>query len=202
MRKAKPLTKRTVNRKATRKLAERLMDVVDAFGWYGIGGDDDVHTEGAPAAPAIAAAPVPAEPVLTPVPVEPPVDIHIHGQEEPGDEASDEDDYEDDYHEDDEGDSFYANPEDIQIALDNAISSLMKDKVISELEDLDEAPSLSTVLATLFGDEHELTKQAEYFEELINGYEDLASMDDLREAYEVFTGIIHALRPKQTTRRG
>lgn len=90
----------------------------------------------------------------------------------------------------------FTEPEEIQGAIDTAISSLVSEKLIALTED--EAPSLSEVMSALFGEEHELTKRGEYFEELINGYEGEVSVEGLREAQAVLKEIVDGLTALST----
>jgi hypothetical protein len=87
-------------------------------------------------------------------------------------------------------------PADVQGAVDEAISTLMTEGLIEEFTDSEDPPSLSDVFVVLFGEDSELTKQAEYFEELIDGYEDRAHTDDLSEAYNVLRSIMNRIVPK------
>jgi hypothetical protein len=86
--------------------------------------------------------------------------------------------------------SWYYDPWDVQTALDSAISNLIQSNLVPELANAKKAPSFSQVCAVLFGDAHEITKQAGYFEELIKGYEDQISKDDLREAYTTLESLM------------
>jgi hypothetical protein len=167
-------TSRT-KRRAIRRLAEELEDILDAFGWYGISG------------PAPQAAQVREE-----VPgvrrLDDPLKSEGPGLGSAGGDESDDDEYGDDGRSDDDVD-----PWDIQTAIDRAISSLMKDDLISGLSDGKNAPSLSEVFAFLLGEGHDLTKQVEYFEELIAGYEDRVLRDDLKEAHSVLLDVSEEL---------
>jgi hypothetical protein len=193
MKKTKAPAKRVRNKKAIRALAEALDDVLDAFGWYGIAVAEVVPT----------AEPQPPSPVTPSFPssdgsdaIEASFEHSEESEEDHHYENDDENDYEDDYE-----DPSYADPETIQTAVDEAISSLMKEGMLPQFEGAKQAPSLSGVFAVLFGEEHDLTKQVEYFEELINGYEDRASMDDLREAHEVLVEFSKRLDQKENDRR-
>lgn len=131
---------------------------------------------------------------VTPAVAEQPVEPLQH------DAAPVEDDHEpeeeDEYQEEYEEPKYYFDPTDIQGAVDQAISSLIKEELIPEFKTPKKPPTLTEVFTVLFGAENELTKQADYFEELISGYEDRAHVDDLREAYEVLESIIEAMTPR------
>jgi hypothetical protein len=90
---------------------------------------------------------------------------------------------------------FYFNPEDVQIAVDQAISTLINEKLIKEFRNPKEPPSLTAIFAILFGDNSELTQQVDYFEDLISGYNDLAHVDDLTEAHGILESIVDELTP-------
>ena len=189
MRKAEVPAKKIRNKRAIRKLAENLADVLDAFGWYGISSSSETTGEPQPSSndPSGDEA---AKPVTTDGVDPGQIDVESTESEE------------EEYGEDDDGfeDNSYANPEDIQMAVDEAISSLMKDGLIPEFVDATQAPSLSDVFGVLFGEEHELTKRVEYFEELVNGYEDRASVDDLEEACKVLREVLEEISPRKLSR--
>ncbi len=162
--------KKQKNRQTIRKLLEELKDVLDAFGWYGIGGEE-VSAEDAGKKLANGEA----------LPEIEQTDISEGDDEE--DEESDET----------TSASWFYDPWDIQSAVDSAMSNLVKSNLLPELADAKNAPSFSEVCALLFGKEHEVTKQAEYFEDLIKGYEDQISKDDLREAYTTLASLMEKL---------
>jgi len=114
-------------------------------------------------------------------------------EEEGGEEDADEEDYDDDY----DYDPFFVNPEDIQFAVDRLVSELMRQDSIPELKVFSAAPSLAEVFGMLFGEESQVTEQIAYFEELISGYEDRASIEDLREARRTLAAIIETLAPRR-----
>ncbi len=102
-------------------------------------------------------------------------------------------------HEEDEEEEYgpvYFDPADVQGAVDEAISTLIKEKLVPGYKNPKKPPTLGEVFAVLFGSESELAKQAEHFEELISGYEDRAHVDDLREAYNILEGIVDEIAPK------
>jgi hypothetical protein len=172
--------RKALKRRAIRTLTEELAGVLDAFGWYGIGG----------AEVALADRSQPSSPAKTAEYVAP------SGAAKPeGAEAS-----EGEYDEDEEGDEDHGPTDfetwDIQTAVDGAISSLMGEDLIPELKGLKSAPSLAEIFQVLFGEEHEMTKKVEYFEELIAGYEDRITREDLEEAHSVLDGIIGRLEGK------
>jgi hypothetical protein len=187
------IVKKRKNRQAVRKLLEELTEVLDAFGWYGVGGagsspDGKAKESGTGEAPIENLKPSDKGPSIKETP-----DDNSSGQKEiSDDEASGYDSYdeEDDYS---GSDSWYYDPWDVQSALDAAISNLIKTNLVPEFANAKDAPSFSEVCDVLFGSAHELTKQAEYFEELIKGYEERVSKDDLREAYATLESIMEDL---------
>lgn len=157
------------NIKAIKKLSELLPAVLDSFSWYGIG-----TSTAAEAGPEVTKAKLAAE--------------NETETETEEDDQEDEDQY--------GAVEYYFDPADVQGAVDEAISTLMTEGLIEEFTDSEDPPSLSDVFVVLFGEDSELTKQAEYFEELIDGYEDRAHMDDLSEAYNVLRSIMNRIVPK------
>ncbi|MGA2336294.1 MAG: hypothetical protein ABSG08_13045 [Terriglobales bacterium] len=106
-------------------------------------------------------------------------------------------------HAEEEDDEYGAEPEyyfdvtDIQGSLKEAITSIINEELIDEFKDPEEAPTLSDIFAVLFGPGSELAEQAEYFEELISGYEDRAHVDDLKEACNILVSIVDEITPKR-----
>lgn len=168
MKKKKGTIRSIKKRQAVKLLREELAKAIDAFGFYGI-------EEGAGEAQSVAAP-------------------SAEGAEHLEDGGAPDDGNDGDYEEDGTADPTYEDPEEIQVAIDTAISALMN-KGFLEAEG--GAPSLSDVCGALFGRESDLTKQAHYFEELTNGYEGRASTEDLREAYNVLQSMIEELKPKK-----
>lgn len=184
-----PATKKR-NRQAIRKLLGELEDVLDAFGWHDIsGGVSNEH-----------AAVKPEAEEAGQTPVEAPGPGSMHPQDSVQSAASDQEEEEEEYLDGDDSEEPFHDPWDIQSALDQAISNLLKDNLIPEFADAKKAPAFSEVAGVLFGKEHELTKQAEYFEELISGYEDRVSKEDLREAYSVLESMMEELGWKQASK--
>lgn len=160
------------NRQAVRKLLEELSSVLDAFGWYGIGGRRASANDA-------------SEPSLA----------DAEDEESYRDDGGDQDYEEEGYDEE----VWFYDPWDVQSALDEAMSNILKSDLIIELTSVKEAPSFSETAAVLFGESHELTKRAEYFEKLISGYEDRVSKDDLSEAYDVLRTLMEELGWKETS---
>lgn len=101
------------------------------------------------------------------------------------------------YDEDDDLDPSSFDPEEIQYALDGAISVLIDEKIIKVKKK--KAPSLSEVLELVLGSDSSLVGEAGYFEDLINGYEGSVHIDDLREAHRTLSSIIEELKSMQVT---
>lgn len=165
------------NSQAIRKLLEELAGVLDAFGWYGISGGS-----------------IPQEVRELPASTETGPSTENSNLEEETEEEIGDDGYLDDeeYDEVEIGTQYYETW-DIKSAVDEAISNLVKSNLIAELAAAKRAPSFSDVCEILFGKEHELTQRAEYFEDLIKGYEDSISRDDLHEAYSVLETFMETL---------
>ncbi len=163
----KSTRKRKENKKAIEKIAELLGEgVIDSFGWYGI----------------TAAAPRISEIIE-------PTEQPAASDEDVADENdADEEEYEEPI--------YYYDPEDVQGALDEAISQLIEEQLVPQFTSPKKPPTLSDLFAVLFGEQSDLKKQAEYFEELISGYEDRAHIDDLKKAFNVLTDILDTIAPK------
>ena len=184
---------RALRKKAIRRLTEELVDVLDAFGWHGIGGGEiEPADEAQPRLPIASenAAHAAAE-NAAPKEVAKAGNIDAAAAKAEYDEDRDDEDY----GEDDDKDPYDTDPWEVRTAVDEGISSLMKADLIPGLKGKN-APSLSEVFGEVFGEGDEMTKEAEYFEELIAGYEDRVSMDDLKEAYEVLLRIVQKLKRK------
>ena len=156
------------NKKAIERLSELLGDVLESFESYGI--ESSIPEE--PTLPGFAA------PVSPPEPEEPQA-------EELHEEEAEEEGY--DYEEPE----YYFDPADVQGALDEAISTLIKEGLIPKPK---KSLSLTQIIVLLFGPGSELREQAESFEQLISGYEDKAHIDDLKEAFNTLKNIIRTIR--------
>ncbi len=155
------------NRKAIKRLAELLVDVKDSFGWYGIGLSTDEAGE-----------------------VEQPGAAQVEEDDNEEEEEDEEDDEE-------ETPQYYFDPADVQVAVDEAISTLMKEGLLPEFSRAKNAPKLSDIFSVLFGDRSEINGEIRYFEKLIRGYRDEAHIDDLNEAYGTLQSIIEKISPKK-----
>ncbi len=160
--------KRSKNPKAIRRVGELLQNVRDSFGWYGIG------LSSAESADVKEAEPEP----------ENPPDAEVDEEEEDEDEEY-------------VAPQYYFDPTDVQVAVDEAISTLIDEGLIPEFSNPKKPPQLAAVFSVLFGPKTEITEQIEYFEELISGYEDRAHIDDLREAYNILESVVEKISPKQ-----
>jgi hypothetical protein len=153
------------NTKAIRRLGELLRDVLDSFGWYGIG---IAVAEEAPNAARS--------------------DSESQTEEEIHEEEIDE--------EDSEEPQYFFDPTDVQVAVDEAISSLMKEELIEDFSNPKDPPTLTQIVGVLFGEDSETKKKIEYFEELISGYEERAHIDELKEAYGILESFVEKISPK------
>jgi hypothetical protein len=104
---------------------------------------------------------------------------------------------ESEYDEDDDREPSSFDPEDIQYALDGAISVLIDEEIIKVKKS--KAPTLSEVLELVLGPDSSLVGEAGYFEDMINGYEGSVHIDDLREAHRILSSIIDELKSMQVT---
>jgi hypothetical protein len=164
--KMKSVLKRKKNSKAIRRVGELMQDVLDSFGWYGIGSSlAETSSEETAEEPKEA------------------VEAEVGGEE-----ADDEEYVEPEY---------YFDPADVQGAVDEAISTLIKEGLVPEFSNPKNPPELAKIFAVLFGPKSEIREQIEYFEELISGYEDRAHIDDLKEAYGILESVVEKISPKK-----
>jgi hypothetical protein len=111
-----------------------------------------------------------------------------HAKPEKKDETDpDEDDFveEDDY---DDGEEEYFEREEIEVALDAFLSSLLASGVIRKAKS-GKSPSFGRVFAKFFGDEGEVVDLAWEFEEDIEGYMGWIKPDAMRSAEQRFLKI-------------
>lgn len=88
--------------------------------------------------------------------------------ERPAEEES-----EDDYEDEESGGVQTFEREDIEVAIDVFITELKPDA----------HPSLENIFVSIFGDDHEIIKLIQQFEEDIEGYFDVIGYDDMKSAY-------------------
>lgn len=175
--------KRVKPKKIKPEVIERIVellceDVLNEFWWEGIGSEDDVqeHPTGTS-----------KEEVSFPVKATKPAEA---------DESEGVDEEQDDEGDDDQEDveEYYIDVTTIQAALDQALSAIVKEKLLKEFNNPKQPPTLSDLCKVLFGRQSEFVERADYCEDLISGYEDRAHKDDLREAYNILVEIINALK--------
>lgn len=159
------------NSKAIKRIGELLPDVLGSFGWYGIG-MEEVGAQGNALEHA----------------EEKPPDKTEHDNQNPDTENDQENLEEDEPIE-------YYDPWDVKMAVDQAISQIIKEGLIKEFSDPKKAPKLSEMFAVLFGPKSEITQRIEYFEQLISGYDDEIHIDDLKEAYYVLESVVEEISP-------
>lgn len=169
------------NTKAIRRVGELLQDVRDSFGWYGIGLSSEENADVKEAEP------------------ENPADADVEEEEAEPENPADAEVDEEEEEEDEEyvAPQYYFDPTDVQVAVDEAISTLIDEGLIPEFSNPKKPPKLAAVFLVLFGPKTEITEQIEYFEELISGYEDRAHIDDLREAYNILESVVEKISPKK-----
>jgi|CZKK01.1.fsa_nt_gi hypothetical protein len=105
------------------------------------------------------------------------------------------DDAGEEYGEDDDGDyrTDYFDREEIEVAIDAFLSALVAAGVIKKGRH-GKLPSFSEVFAKFFGQDHEVTKKANSFEDFIKGYFGWISPEDLRKAHEEFLEIYEIVK--------
>lgn len=91
---------------------------------------------------------------------------------------------------------FYFDLADVEYCVDVTITEIVNEKLVPGYSDPLKPPTLSEVFETLFGEEDQLTKQVEEFEELISGYDDHVHIDDLEQAYNVMSEIVKELEQR------
>jgi hypothetical protein len=74
--------------------------------------------------------------------------------------------------------------EDIEVAIDLFISSLVQAKIVRKLLP-GTRPSLADVMERFFGEDHDITQKSQEFEECVKGYFDLVGYDNVRQAYSL-----------------
>jgi len=77
--------------------------------------------------------------------------------------------------------------EDIELAIDAFLSHLIQEHLLPKSKA--KAPSFSAVFAKLFGDDHEITKKADDFEEHIKGYFGFVDYPAMITAYSELQNI-------------
>jgi hypothetical protein len=85
----------------------------------------------------------------------------------------------------------YTQPEDVEVAVAEFVSELLRKQVLNQ--DGKQAPSFSTVFEQIYGEDHYLTARAQYFEELVEEYEEYVSLEDMQAAEEVIHSMIDTL---------
>jgi hypothetical protein len=122
-------------------------------------------------------------------PLEEPREVIAQGRD---DAEEEEDDEEADDGANDET-KYYFDLADVEYCVDVAITEIINEDLVPGYNNPHKPPTLSEMFQGLFGEDHELTKKAEEFEEYISGYEDQVHIDDLQEAHKVMSKIIKEL---------
>ena len=73
------------------------------------------------------------------------------------------------------------NSEDVEVAMDVFVSRLVREKIIRSTPT--QLPSFSRIFEKFFGKDHEVTKLAEAFEELVQGYFGAIHYQDMQQAH-------------------
>lgn len=89
---------------------------------------------------------------------------------------------------------YYFDLADVEYCVDVAITEIIKENLVPGYDNPQKPPTLSEMFQILFGEEDNLTKQVDEFEELISGYEDQVHIDDLQQAYNVMSEIVKELK--------
>lgn len=105
------------------------------------------------------------------------------------DDSSEEysEDHDDDYR------TEYFDREEIEVAIDAFLSELISAGVIKKGRH-GKLPSFSDVFVKFFGQEHDITKKAQSFEDYIKGYFGWISPEDMRKAHEEFLEIYEIVK--------
>jgi len=91
---------------------------------------------------------------------------------------------------------FYFDLADIEYFVDVTVTEIVQQKIVPGYDNPQKPPTLSEMFQTLFGEEDDLTKQVDEFEELISGYDDHVHIDDLRQAYNVMSEVVKELQDR------
>jgi hypothetical protein len=99
------------------------------------------------------------------------------------------------YCEDNDGDrrTEYFDREEMEVALDAFLSALVNAGVIKKSRQ-GKLPSFSEVFIKFFGQDHELTKKAQSFEDFVEGYFGWISPEDMQRAHEEFLEIYESVK--------
>jgi hypothetical protein len=89
---------------------------------------------------------------------------------------------------------FYFDLADVEYNVDVTITQIVKERLVPGYDNPENSPTLSEIFQILFGEEDDLTKQVDEFEELISGYDDHVHIDDLQEAYNVMSEIVKEIK--------
>ena len=150
---------RRPTKRALKALAAGLEQIKDHFSWEGFSDSIDEVTE-----------------------TEITVDQHVvEGDEKVDTEPEEESGNMDDPDED----PYYPTSfdrEDVEIAVDEIISDLIRKRLIVKTKS-GQLPSVSDAMATFFGEDHPITRVADRFEQNIKGYFGFIDYDDMKAAY-------------------
>jgi hypothetical protein len=91
---------------------------------------------------------------------------------------------------------YYFDLADVEYFVDVTITEIVQEKLVPGYDNPKKPPSLSEMFGVLFGEEDNLTKQVDEFQELISGYEDHVHIDDLQQAYDVMSEIVKELKDR------
>jgi hypothetical protein len=119
--------------------------------------------------------------------------------EDHGDADRDDEGYDEEYDDsDDEYSEGYVDREEIEIAVDAFISTLIDADIVRK-NHAGKPPSFAGVFGRFFGSQHEITKKAEEFEKYIEGYGGWISPEEIQNAESSLLEIYEIV---QTTLKG
>jgi hypothetical protein len=114
------------------------------------------------------------------------------GREDVEEQQADEDSEAEEYDET----KYYFDLADVEYCVGVTITEIVREKLVPGYDNPKTPPTLSEMFQALFGEEDDLTKQVDEFEELISGYEDHVHIDDLQQAYNLMSGIVKELKAR------
>ena len=91
---------------------------------------------------------------------------------------------------------YYFDLADVGYCVDVAITEIITEKLVPGYDNPQKPPTLSEIFQILFGEEDNLTKQVDEFEELISGYDEHVHIDDLQQAHNVMSEIVKELKDR------
>jgi hypothetical protein len=160
-----PAAGRRLTSKELSKVSEALEEIEDVFASSGLTWDD----------PRQEAAHNERQPIAN-------VDAKVAHDEEDQDADGDDSDNDDDH-----GEGYY-DREEIEVALANFATTLIKAKVVHKSKNGD-PPSFTEIFEKLFGETHWIVEKAQSFEDFVEGYFGRILPEQMNAAHEAFVEI-------------